>query len=124
MKLTTRIQLSLMMFLNFFIWGSWFVTMGTYLSKSLQASDTQNGLAYGTQSLGAIIAPFIVGLIADRFFSAQRILGVLHLMGAALMYFLSQQENKFHLYCCRWTFFYPAPVFNDQVSSSRGTVFQ
>ena len=93
MKLTTRIQLSLMMFLNFFIWGSWFVTMGTYLSKSLQASDTQNGLAYGTQSLGAIIAPFIVGLIADRFFSAQRILGVLHLMGAALMYFLSQQEN-------------------------------
>jgi len=82
-----------MMFLNFFIWGSWFVTMGTYLSKSLHASDTQNGLAYGTQSLGAIIAPFIVGLIADRFFSAQRILGVLHLVGAALMYFLSQQES-------------------------------
>ena len=93
MKMTIRIQLSLMMFLNFFVWGAWYVTMGTHLSKSLHASDTQNGLAYGTQSLGAIIAPFIVGLIADRFFSAQRILGVLHLMGAVLMYFLSQQES-------------------------------
>jgi nucleoside transporter len=82
-----------MMFLEFFIWGSWFVTMGTYLSKTLRASDVQNGLAYGTQSLGAIIAPFIVGLIADRFFAAQRILGVLHLAGAALMYFLSQQTD-------------------------------
>ncbi|MEJ7912694.1 MAG: MFS transporter, partial [Chitinophagaceae bacterium] len=82
-----------MMFLEFFIWGSWFVTMGTYLSKTLNASDSQNGLAYGTQSLGAIIAPFIVGLIADRFFSAQRILGVLHLVGAGLMYFLSKQDN-------------------------------
>jgi nucleoside transporter len=93
MKPGTRVSLSLMMFLEFFIWGSWFVTMGTYLSKSLNASDVQNGLAYGTQSLGAIIAPFIVGLIADRFFAAQRILGVLHFAGAALMYFLSQQTD-------------------------------
>jgi nucleoside transporter len=93
MKSTTRLQLSAMMFLEFFIWGSWYVTMGTYLSKSLNATDVQNGLAYGTQSLGAIIAPFIVGLIADRFFSAQRILGIIHLIGAALMYYLSQQES-------------------------------
>jgi nucleoside transporter len=93
MKPGTRVSLSLMMFLEFFIWGSWFVTMGTYLSKTLKASDVQNGLAYGTQSLGAIIAPFIVGLIADRFFAAQRILGVLHFAGAALMYFLSQQTD-------------------------------
>lgn len=93
MKSTTRFQLSLMMFLEFFIWGAWFVTMGTYLTKTLKATDVQNGLAYGTQSLGAIIAPFIIGLIADRFFSAQRILGVLHLLGAGLMYLISQQSN-------------------------------
>lgn len=93
MKMTTRVQLSVMMFLNFFIWGSWYVTMGTYLSKSLNASDPENGMAYGTQSWGAIIAPFVIGLIADRFFAAQRILGVLHLAGAGLMYFLSQQDN-------------------------------
>ena len=91
MKSTTRLQLSVMMFLEFFIWGSWYVTMGTYLAQSLKATDVQSGLAYGTQSLGAIIAPFIVGLIADRFFAAQRILGVIHLLGAGLMYFLSRQ---------------------------------
>lgn len=88
MKWTTRLQLSTMMFLNFFIWGAWFVTMGTHL-KSTGASDVQVGLAYGTQSLGAIIAPFVIGLIADRYFDAQKILGVLHLLGAALMYYLS-----------------------------------
>lgn len=93
MRLTTRFALSLMMFLEFFIWGSWYVTMGTYLSQSVKASDTQNGLAYGTQSLGAIIAPFIIGLIADRFFSAQKILGVLHILGAIIMYQVSQQEK-------------------------------
>jgi nucleoside transporter len=89
----TRVQLSVMMFLEFFIWGGWFVTMGTYLTKSLSASDVQNGLAYGTQSWGAIIAPFVIGLIADRFFPAQRILGVLHLIGAGLMYYMSSVEN-------------------------------
>lgn len=91
--LRMRVQLSVMMFLEFFIWGGWFVTMGTYLTKTLSASDVQNGMAYGTQSWGAIIAPFIIGLIADKFFSAQRILGILHLMGAALMYYLHQSGN-------------------------------
>ena len=99
MKLATRVQLSVMMFLEFFIWGGWFVTMGTYLSKTLQATDVQNGLAYGTQSLGAIIAPFVIGLIADKYFSAQKILGVLHLAGAALMYYVSTVDN--------FTSFYP-----------------
>src|SRR5215203_5768566 len=86
MKSTTRIQLSVMMFLNFFIWGGWFVTVGTYLGKALQASGTQISLAYLTQSIGAIIAPFIIGLIADRFFPAQRILGVLHIAGAIMLW--------------------------------------
>ncbi len=82
-----------MMFLQFFIWGAWFVTMGTYLATTLQATDIQNGMAYGTQSLGAIIAPFIIGLIADRYFSAQRILGVLHLTGAVLLYYITTLDN-------------------------------
>jgi nucleoside transporter len=91
--MTTRVQLSTMMFLNFFVWGIWFVTMGTYLATIVKASDVQIGLAYGTQALGAIIAPFIIGLIADRYFPAQKILGVLHLGGAALLYFLTTQGN-------------------------------
>lgn len=89
MKFGTRLQLSLMMFLNFFIWGAWYVTMGTYLKSIPGITDIQVGIAYGTQSLGAIVAPFIIGLIADRFFSAQKILGVLHLLGAAIMYYIS-----------------------------------
>lgn len=82
-----------MMFLNFFVWGIWFVTMGTYLTKgSIGATGEQTGLAYGTQCLGAIVAPFIIGMIADRFFSAQKILGVLHLLGAGLLYWLSTES--------------------------------
>ena len=86
MKPTTFIQLSLMMFLEFFIWGAWFVTMGTFLGQSFDASGGQLAMAYETQSIGAIIAPFIIGLIADRYFAAQKILGVLHIIGAVLLY--------------------------------------
>ncbi len=94
MKLNTKVQLSAMMFLNFFIWGIWFVTMGTYLGMGkIGATGGQTGLAYGTQCLGAIIAPFIVGMIADRFFAAQKILGVLHLLGAGLLYYVSTQSS-------------------------------
>lgn len=94
MQSTTRFQLSSMMFLNFFIWGMWFVTLGTYLIKGdIGATDAQSGLAYGTQCLGAIIAPFIIGLIADKYFAAQKILAVLHLVGAGLLYFISQNSE-------------------------------
>jgi nucleoside transporter len=79
-------RLSVMMFLQFFIWGCWFVTLGTFLGANFQASGAQTGLAFSTQSWGAVIAPFIIGLIADRYFHAERILAVLHLLGALLMY--------------------------------------
>jgi len=100
MKLTTRIQLSFMMFLEFFIWGGWFVTLGTFLGNNLSADDGQIGQAFSTQSWGAIIAPFIIGLIADRYFNAERILGVLHLIGAFLMYQMSNTTdfNVFYPY--------------------------
>ncbi|CAB1402483.1 Putative nucleoside transporter YegT [Pseudomonas fluorescens] len=79
-------RLSAMMFLQFFIWGGWFVTLGTFLSSQLGASGSQIGMAFSTQSWGAIIAPFVIGLIADRLFNAERILAVLHLLGAVLLY--------------------------------------
>src|SRR6187551_875656 len=86
MKMTTRLQLSTMMFLEFFIWGAWFVTLGTFLINNLHATGAETGAVFSTQSWGAIIAPFIIGLIADRYFNAEKILGILHLIGAALMY--------------------------------------
>jgi nucleoside transporter len=89
-----KLRLSVMMFLEFFIWGAWFVTMGSYLANNLDASGAQIGLAYSTQSWGAIIAPFIIGLIADRYFNAERLLGIIHLAGAVLMY-LAYQASDF-----------------------------
>jgi nucleoside transporter len=93
MKSTTRIQLSLMMFLEFFIWGGWFVTLGTFLGNNLKATGNQTGDVFSTQSWGAIIAPFIIGLIADRYINAERILGALHIIGAILMYQMYNADN-------------------------------
>lgn len=86
MKSSTRVQLSAMMFLEFFIWGGWFVSLGTFLATNLNATEGESASVFSTQSWGAIIAPFIIGLIADRYINAEKILGFLHLVGAALMY--------------------------------------
>jgi nucleoside transporter len=93
MSAATRLKLSTMMFLQFFVWGAWFVTMGTFLGEELSASGSQISLAYLTQSLGAIAAPFFIGLIADQFFSAQKVLGILHIAGAALLFFASTMST-------------------------------
>ena len=93
MKSKTRFQLSTMMFLEFFIWGGWFVTLGTYLINNLEATGSQMAMAFSTQSWGAIIAPFIIGLIADRFFNAERILGILHIAGAVLLYLMFEADD-------------------------------
>ncbi|MFQ3306362.1 MAG: nucleoside transporter [Polaribacter sp.] len=99
MKKSIQFQLSFMMFLEFFIWGAWFVTLGTFMGNNLNATGAETGMAYSTQSWGAIIAPFIIGLIADRFFNAEKILGVLHIIGALLMYMMFQAND--------FTTFYP-----------------
>lgn len=89
MNKKSKFQLSFMMFLEFFIWGGWFVTLGTFLGNNLNSSGSEIAQAYSTQSWGAIIAPFIIGLIADRYFNAEKILGVLHILGAVLMYLMA-----------------------------------
>lgn len=99
MNKSTQVQLSIMMFLQFFIWGAWFVTLGTFLDKNLTASGGEIAQAFSTQSWGAIIAPFIIGMIADRYFNAEKILGVLHILGAVLMYMMALSDD--------FTSFYP-----------------
>jgi predicted membrane-bound spermidine synthase len=90
-KLTyeVRVRLSAMMFLQFFIWGAWFVTLSTYLGQGLKLQGDFIGRAYSTMPWGAIVAPFFVGMIADLFFAAEKMLGILHLLGAAILYFAS-----------------------------------
>jgi nucleoside transporter len=93
LDLTIRAKLSIMMFFQYFTWGAWFVTLVTYLEKQLGCTGTQIGWAYAASPIGAIIAPFFVGMIADRFFATQRILTVLHLAGAALLLALAYAES-------------------------------
>ena len=92
MDTKTYSRLSVMMFLQFFVWGAWFVTLGTHLGE-LGFSGTQIGYAYLMNNIGAIISPFFVGMIADRYFSSQNVMGVLHLLGAAVMYFTASSTS-------------------------------
>lgn len=108
MNSSIRFKLSFMMFLEFFIWGAWFVTLGTFLSTNLSATGSQTASVFSTQSWGAIIAPFIIGLIADRYFNAEKILGVLHLIGAFLMYqmYNSTDISMFYPYVLAYMILY------------------
>ncbi len=88
MNMRIRVELSVMMFLQFFIWGAWAVTLGTYLGK-IGFTDPEKASAFSTTAWAAIVSPFFIGMIADRFFPAQVVLGVMHLLGGVFMFWAS-----------------------------------
>jgi nucleoside transporter len=93
MNLQVKIRLGLMMFLNYVIWGTWYVTIGTWLSTTRHFTGQQVGLVSGTTAVGAIVAPFFVGLIADKFFATEKLLATLHFVGGLLLFAASRQQS-------------------------------
>jgi MFS family permease len=94
MKTKSFIVLSLMMFFQYYIWGSWYVTMGTFMTDVLKANGIQIGAAYSALAIATMISPFFIGMIADRFFAAQRVMGVLHLVGGILLFMASRVQSS------------------------------
>jgi nucleoside transporter len=121
MKPIVFTKLSLMMLLEYFIWGSWYVTMGTYMSTFLNSSGVQIGAAYSALAIATMISPFFVGLVADRFFAAQKIMGVLHVVGAVLLYLATQITGNAAFY---WVILVYSLLYMPTIALSNSIAFQ
>lgn len=122
MTLKIRFQLSSMMLLQYFVWGCWFVTMGNYLMKTLNFNGEQVGHAYGTFAIAAMISPFFIGMIADKYFAIERLLGTLHLIGGVLLFAISEVHTfgNFYILLLAYSFCYtPTMALSNTLSFSQ-----
>lgn len=120
MKPTTFSQLSITMFLEYFIWGAWYVTMGTYMTQFLESNGLQIGAAYSALAIATMISPFFVGMVADRYFSAQRIMGILHLAGGGLLFVATLVDNNTTFY---WIILLYSLLYTPTIALSNSIAF-
>lgn len=119
MSFSVRIRLSVMMFLQYFVWGAWFVTLGPYLGTGLKFDGSAIGMCYAAIPIAGMISPFFVGIIADRFFAAERLLAVLHLIGAGILYYVSTEPGNhlvFPILLCYALCYMPTLALTNTVS--------
>src|SRR5579872_1386142 len=120
MKFKTGSQLAFMMFVEYFIWGAWYVTMGTYMGDQLHSSGLQIGAAYSALAIATMISPFFVGLVADRYFAAQRIMGVLHLVGGVLLFLATTIKDNTAFY---WVILLYSLLYMPTIALSNSVAF-
>jgi nucleoside transporter len=120
MKPTSIASLSLMMLLEYFIWGAWYVTMSTYMSVNLKADPDEIGSAYSALAIATMISPFFVGMVADRFFAAQRVMGALHIIGAGLLFLATQIHDTDVFY---WVILGYSLVYMPTIALSNSVAF-
>ncbi len=121
MKPKIVIILSFMMFLQYYIWGSWYVTMGTFMTEFLKSTGIQIGAAYSALAIATMISPFFVGMVADRYFSAQRLMGVLHIIGGLLLFLASKIENNGPFY---WVILLYSLAYMPTIALSNSVAFR
>ncbi|HYG00937.1 MAG TPA: nucleoside permease [Chryseosolibacter sp.] len=115
------IKLSLMMLLQYFIWGAWYVTLGTYMTVHLESSGVQIGAAYSALAIATMVSPFFVGMVADKYFAAQRIMAVLHIVGAVLLYFATTISDNTIFY---WVVLGYSLLYMPTIALSNSIAFQ
>lgn len=120
MKVKIGASLAFMMLIEYFIWGSWYVTMGTYMGEHLGSSGLQVGAAYSALAIATMISPFFIGMVADRYFSAQKIMGILHLIGGALLYSATAISENSAFY---WVILLYSLVYMPTIALSNSVAF-
>jgi nucleoside transporter len=120
MNTSVRIRLSAMMFLEYFVWGAWYVTMGTYMGENLHSTGLQIGAAFSALAIATMISPFFVGMIADRYFAAQRIMGLFHIVGAALLLLATKVTGNAAFY---WVILFYSLLYMPTIALSNSVAF-
>ena len=121
MKPRIIITLSFMMFLQYYIWGSWYVTMGTFMTEFLKSTGIQIGAVYSGLAIATMISPFFIGMVADRFFAAQRLMGVLHILGGLLLFLASKVEHNGPFY---WVILLYSLAYMPTIALSNSVAFR
>ena len=109
MQTQLKVKLSFFNFLQYFIWGSWYASMGTYLANTLKFGGQEIGAAYGAFAIGSMISPFLVGLLVDRYFASEKLLAVFSLIGGGVLCLLPSLNtflpfySTLILYCALYT---------------------